>query len=212
MENTMYQLILQFPLLLFSITVHEYSHGFIAEKRGDDTARVLGRLTLNPIAHIDLMGTVLFPLIAIMFKAPVFGWAKPVPVNPNMFENPRRDMMFVGIAGPLSNFILAVASALLLWGIRSFRLLGYTQSAMTVMVVLHYLLVINVVLAVFNLIPVPPLDGSHILSGLLPREAAYEYEKITPYGFFIMIFLLATGVLWSVLGPVVGLLIGLLGG
>lgn len=200
------QLLIELPLLLFSITIHEYFHGFVAEKHGDDTARLMGRLTLNPIAHIDLFGTILLPALAIMTHVPLFGWAKPVPVNPLRLHNPKRDMMFVGLAGPLANFTVAVVSAFILWLIRSFGTMEF------MIPLLKYLLVINIVLAVFNLIPVPPLDGSSILFGLLPQRIAYEYERLAPYGFLIIIFLLMSGLLWSMLGPVVNFLISWLGG
>jgi Zn-dependent protease len=198
--------LIQFPLLLFSITIHEYCHGLIAERRGDDTARLLGRLTLNPIAHIDLFGTILLPLLAMISGFPLFGWAKPVPINPLRLYSPRSDMMYIGLAGPAANFSLAVASALIL------RFIISSGLFVTFVPLFHYLLIINVILAVFNLIPVPPLDGSHILGGLLPRDMAYQYERIKPYGFIIIIFLLYSGILWAVLMPIVRFIIRLLGG
>jgi len=201
-----YQLLIELVLLLFSITVHEYFHGLIAYKYGDDTAQSLGRLTFNPIAHIDLFGTVLLPIMAILTNAPLFGWAKPVPVNPSRLQNPRRDMMFVGLAGPIANFSVAVISSFLLWIIKSFEIFLF----MTFL--LKYLIFINIILAVFNLIPIPPLDGSNVIAGLLPTNIAIEYQKLTPFGFFIVIFLLMTGILWSILGPIVNFLIHWLGG
>ena len=198
--------LIQFPLLLFSITVHEYCHGLMAERRGDDTARLLGRLTLNPIAHIDLFGTILLPLLAMISGFPLFGWAKPVPINPLRLYSPRSDMMYIGLAGPVANFSLAVASALIL------RFIISSGLFITFAPLVHYLLIINVILAVFNLIPVPPLDGSHILGGLLPRDMAYQYERIKPYGFIIIIFLLYSGMLWAFLMPIVRFIIRLLGG
>jgi len=198
--------VIQFPLLLFSITVHEYFHGLMAEKKGDDTARLLGRLTLNPAAHIDIIGTIVLPLIAIVSGFPLFGWAKPVPINPMRLRNRRQDMMMIGIAGPVANFSIAFVSAMLLRGI---RLAGAFYMFTPL---LQYLLVINVILGVFNLVPVPPLDGSHILGGLLPAEMAYRYERISRYGFIIIIFLLYSGVLWGVLLPVVSFIVRWLGG
>lgn len=199
-------LFIQFPLLLFSITIHEYFHGVVAERRGDDTARLLGRLTLNPIAHIDLFGTILLPVIAMISGFPLFGWAKPVPINPLRLYSPKSDMMYIGIAGPLANFSLAVASALLLKFIRS------TEMLVLFAPIASYLMVINVILGVFNLIPVPPLDGSHIIGGILPREMFYRYERMAPYGFIIIIFLLYSGILNAILMPIVSLILRLLGG
>lgn len=201
------RLFVQFPILLFSITVHEYAHGLIAEKKGDDTARVMGRLTLNPLAHIDPIGTLLLPMIAIFTRVPLFGWAKPVPVNPYRLYNPRTDMVLVGLAGPVANLCLAVVSSFGLWLCRSFHL------SYDLKVLLDYTLVINVILAVFNLVPIPPLDGSRVISGLLPPTLSYKYELfLAPLGFFILLFLLTSGILWYILGPAVDFVITNLGG
>lgn len=200
MLSTLYRLLVQFPVLIFSITVHEYFHGLVAEKRGDDTPRLYGRLTLNPLAHIDFVGTLLLPIIAILTGAPVFGWAKPVPINPYRLNNPKRDMMFVGLAGPLSNLTVAISSAILIRLLKVFGLLGVVEQAAELFLILIYL---NVLLCVFNLIPVPPLDGSRILSGLLPPRMSYEYDKLTPYGFFIVILLLWSGILGVIFNVVV---------
>ena len=190
---------IQFPILLFSITVHEFAHGYVAYKKGDDTAKIYGRLTLNPLAHIDPIGTLLLPIIAMLSGAPLFGWAKPVPVNPLRLT--RKDMLFVGLAGPLANILLAVACSFIVWFFRSFHIDGIFRLMFT------YGVIINIVLAIFNLIPVPPLDGSRIIAGLLPEELAYKYESITPYGFFIIIVLFASGLLWGIIGPIVRFLI-----
>jgi len=187
--DIIYRLFVQFPLLLFSITVHEFAHGFVADKRGDSTARLLGRLTLNPLAHVDFFGTIVLPVFAIITGAPVFGWAKPVPVNPYELYNPKKDMAYVGIAGPISNLLVAVFSGFALRITSSVPVLNFISP------VFIFLIYINVLLPVFNLIPVPPLDGSRVVSGLLPSELSYQYEKLTPYGFIIIIFLLMSGFL-----------------
>ncbi len=167
-----------------AITVHEASHGWMADKLGDKTARSMGRITLNPIAHIDPLGTVILPLFLILFRSPfVFGWAKPVPVNSNNLRNPRKDMLWIGLAGPLANIITAVLFSIIL---RSRFILPNTLAP----IFINNVILINLVLAFFNLIPVPPLDGYQIISGLLPRGAAVSYSRIEPYGMWIIIGLL----------------------
>lgn len=204
-------LVIQLPVLLFSVIIHEYAHGWMAERKGDDTARVMGRLTLNPVPHIDMFGTVILPLLALFTGAPMFGWAKPVPVNPYRLNNPDRDMVWVSLAGPLSNFVLAAAAALLMWLLRSFAFLP-EGIAVALYMILRFVMVINVILPVFNLFPIPPLDGSKVLMGLLPSRLAYRFSMIEPYGFFIIIILLTSGVFWRILGPIAGIIIYSLGG
>ncbi|MHB9154160.1 MAG: site-2 protease family protein [Endomicrobiales bacterium] len=204
-------LLIQLPVLLFSVIIHEVAHGWMAERRGDDTARVMGRLTLNPVPHIDLFGTILLPALAILTGAPVFGWAKPVPVNPYRLNNPDSDMIWVSLAGPLSNFSLAVIAAFGMWMLRTFLALP-EGLAVTLYEFLRLILVINIILPVFNLFPIPPLDGSRVVAGLLPSHLAYRYSQIEPYGFFIIILLLASGIFWGILGPIVSIIIRLLGG
>lgn len=184
------------------VTIHEYAHGWVANRLGDPTARDAGRLTLNPLAHIDPMGTILLPAMLILMGSPfVFGWAKPVPVNPRYFRNPRRDMMWVGMAGPGANLVLAILAALVVKsGIVPSHLVG----------LFGIIILINLILATFNLIPIPPLDGSRILMGLLPREQAYAYMRIEPYGFIIIIALLWMGLLDKILLPIVYFLLGAL--
>jgi Zn-dependent protease len=204
-------LIIQLPVLLFSIIIHEYAHGWMAEKHGDDTARVMGRLTFNPIPHIDLFGTIILPTICLMSHLPMFGWAKPVPVNPYRLNDPKRDMVWVSLAGPLANFSLAAAAALVMWALRSFQVLspGLTSAAYQIM---QLTLVINVILPVFNLFPVPPLDGSKVVMGLLPHELSYRYASLEPYGFIIIVILMTTNIFWTLLGPVADFIIRALGG
>ena len=209
--NTITQIIIQAPVILFSVIIHEYSHGWMAEKRGDDTARIMGRLTLNPIPHIDLFGTIILPAICIFSHFPVFGWAKPVPVNPQRLNDPKRDMIWVSLAGPLSNFALAIAAAFAMWAMRSFDLFpqGITMALYDLM---QFTLVINVILPVFNLLPVPPLDGSKVVMGILPHELSYRYASLERYGFIIIVFLMMTNVFWVILGPIVSFIVTALGG
>lgn len=209
--NSVTQILIQVPVILFSVIIHEYAHGWMAEKRGDDTARIMGRLTLNPIPHIDLFGTIILPAICILSHFPVFGWAKPVPVNPYRLNDPKRDMVWVSLAGPLANFILAVAASLIMWVVRSFPVLP-SDITVAVYELMQFTLVINVILPVFNLLPVPPLDGSKVLMGILPQELAYRYASIERYGFIIIVLLMMTNVFWTLLGPIVSFIVTALGG
>ncbi|MDX1453823.1 MAG: site-2 protease family protein [Gammaproteobacteria bacterium] len=184
---------------IFAITVHEVSHGYVAKRFGDRTADMLGRLTLNPVKHIDPVGTILVPLVLLILPTGfIFGWAKPVPVAMRNLRNPKRDMAIVAAAGPASNFAMA-----LFWGI-----VAKIADVIAVASVSPWLvrvglagIVINLVLAVLNLLPVPPLDGGRVLSGLLPNHLSDRYDRIEPYGFFIIVGLLAFGVLGLLIGP-----------
>lgn len=195
-------------VVLFAITIHEASHGWAAFKMGDPTAYHQGRVTLNPIAHIDPLGTIILPVILIIMGAPPFGWAKPVPVNPLNLKNPRRDNLIISAAGPASNLLVAFAGIIIiqvLKGADPQLLFRQQTSLMTgLFLVFYYLVIINVILAAFNLIPVPPLDGSGILLGLISPEAAEKYETLRPYGFLIIMLLLFTGILQRLLGFVIG--------
>lgn len=163
---------------------HEVAHGYVAWKLGDPTARQANRLTLNPLAHIDLFGSIILPAMLFLMHSPVlFGWAKPVPFNPWYFRNPRQGIMLVGAAGPLANFALAIFSALLI------RLIGAAGGILTTF--LAYLCITNVILGVFNLIPIPPLDGSRVAMGFLPDDWVQLYQRIEPFGIFIIF-----GLLW----------------
>jgi Zn-dependent protease len=191
------------PLLL-GIICHEVAHGYVAWLQGDDTAKRAGRLTLNPVPHIDPMGTLVFVMTAVLSPF-VFGWAKPVPINPGAFRDPRKGMMLVSVAGPGTNIVLAVVFALLL----KLIFMVNPQSGTTAFSVLQPLalicqagIFINLILAFVNLIPVPPLDGSRIVAGLLPREAAYRYLSVERYGLLILVVLLVSGVLGRVLIPI----------
>ncbi|MBU2733521.1 MULTISPECIES: site-2 protease family protein [Acidithiobacillus] len=187
--------------VLFAITVHEVAHGWVAWKRGDPTAMLMGRLTLNPIKHIDPFGTILLPGILLLFHSPfLFGYAKPVPVNFGGLKDPKRDMVLVAIAGPAANLLMAFLWTLVLWlGGHLPGALAYLDEPMQLMGKAGIL--INVILIIFNLIPIPPLDGGRVAVGLLPPSASIALSRIEPYGFIILIVLLFTGVLWSVLGP-----------
>ena len=182
--------------VLFAITVHEAAHGYVARHFGDSTAYMLGRMTLNPIKHIDPIGTVAMPLLLLFTTAAipggpfVLGYAKPVPVNFANLRHPRRDMIWVALAGPVSNFIQAVIWALLLIGL----VLGGVQEPFFMRMAQAGILV-NLVIAVFNLLPVPPLDGGRVLVGLLPRGLAYQLSRVEPFGFFIVLALLIPGIL-----------------
>jgi Zn-dependent protease len=188
------------PPILIAVILHEIAHGVVARWFGDDTAQRAGRLTLNPVAHIDPVGTVLLPLFLTLINAPyLFGWAKPVPVNFLNLRNPKRDSVFVALAGPLTNVVLAVLSALVI-RVTGAGSPGTSPPLLAIAALMS--LQFNVVLAVFNLMPILPLDGGRVLFGLLPREPARAFARLEPYGMLIVMALLFTGTLNAVLGPV----------
>ena len=198
-------------VLLFSLTVHEAAHAWSADHLGDPTARRLGRVSLNPVVHIDPIGTVVFPLIALMTNLPLIGWAKPVPVNVGQLRGDwRRKFMIIAAAGPISNLVLAGLAAILLrfFGLGSTGAIGGGMAAGTqVESLLETAVFINVLLAVFNMIPVPPLDGGNVLSGLLTGPLAAVFDKLRPFGFLILYGLMLTGMLTTLIAPPARLLL-----
>ena len=175
--------------LLISVIIHEVAHGYVANRLGDPTARLQGRLTLNPIAHLDWLGSVLLPGMMLVLGAPFFiGWAKPVPVNPRYFKDPSRDMMIVALAGPASNLCLALAGSVML----------HQGVALDTAFIIRQFITINSVLMMFNLLPIPPLDGSRVLAHVMPAWRQ-QISRLEPYGFVIILVLAYTGILSDVL-------------
>jgi len=205
-ELTLIQKIAAWTLpVLFAITVHETAHGWMALRLGDKTALMLGRLTLNPLKHIDPLGTILIPGLMLLMSGFMFGWAKPVPITWQNLGRPKRDMIFVAMAGPLANLLMAVLWALV---IRIGIILGDTGLALVFMGAVG--IFINTLLMALNLLPLPPLDGGRIMTGLLPGPLAWKFSRIEPYGFLILIALLVTGLLGTLLEPVIWLVISAL--
>jgi Zn-dependent protease len=195
------QIFIAFIVLLFSLTVHEMAHAWTADRLGDPTARLLGRVSLNPVVHADLIGTVLFPLIGMLTSAPIIGWAKPVPVNISRLHHPRRDYVLVAAAGPASNLIIAIGAALLLAVLPIAPVvLGEPNVSAPVATFLNRAVLLNVLLAVFNMLPIPPLDGGNVLGGLLPPAIGRQFDQIRPYGFFILYGLLLTDGFYYLVG------------
>lgn len=190
--------ILQLPVLFFSVIFHEFAHGWTAYRHGDDTAYLSGRLSFNPLPHIDPVGTLLLPAACIMMGIPAIGWAKPVPVNPYRLHNPRADMAMVAVSGPLSNIFLAMLSAMILKAVTMF--MG-GDLAYTLIKTFGFAVMINLALAVFNLIPVFPLDGSQVALGLLKGRALEIYEKHLPYGVYMILGLVLTGLVKYIVLP-----------
>jgi Zn-dependent protease len=189
-------ILVSFLVLLFSLTVHESAHAWAADRLGDPTARSLGRVSLNPLVHIDPLGTVVFPLVGMFTGAPLIGWAKPVPVATWRFDRPRRDYLMVAAAGPISNLALAFLATLVL---RTVLGLGAATGAppdgflAAVRLIAGTAFAINLLLAIFNLLPIPPLDGSTVLAGLLPERLAAGLDRLRPYGFLLLYALLLSG-------------------
>ncbi|MDP8230126.1 MAG: site-2 protease family protein [Candidatus Gorgyraea atricola] len=194
-------------IFFLAVIIHEYAHGWVAWKLGDSTAKNAGRLTLNPVAHIDPIGTIFLPLVLLATHAPiVFGWAKPVPVDFHRLNNPKKDMVWVGLAGPAANMLFAIVLSFIL------KISNLTLAGSPLFIsILNSVILINLVLAVFNLLPIPPLDGSRVAMGLLPRDMAIKYAKLEPYGFMIIFGMLWLGIIGGVIWPIVMFLARLLG-
>jgi Zn-dependent protease len=219
------EILYQMIAFLFAISVHESAHAWTASRCGDPTARMLGRVSLNPIRHIDLFGTIILPLVAAISGIPLLGWAKPTPVDPRNFRNPVMDDILTSVAGPVSNFIVATVALLLLGGISLSSASGHTlvtalpggfdgaasDSALTpVAMLLYAFMIINIVLAVFNLIPVPPLDGSHVLRHFLPDSARMVYDRIGIFALLALVYL-GGGLLSSLIRPFLHFYVWMLG-
>ena len=187
------QIIIAFIVLLFSLTVHESAHAWTADRFGDPTARLLGRVSLNPVVHADPIGTVLFPLLAMISGAPLIGWAKPVPVNTRRLSHPRRDYILVAAAGPASNLVMAFGAAIVLSVMPvSPVVLDETNVTAPLATLFSQMVRLNVLLAVFNMIPIPPLDGGNVLAGLLPPALAATFDQIRPFGFLLIYAIILT--------------------
>lgn len=208
------QVLIVLIVLIASLSVHEAAHAFAADRLGDQTARQLGRLSLNPAVHIDPIGTIVFPLIAFLTNVPLIGWAKPVPVNMRFLKHPKRDFALIAAAGPASNLVMAALGALALAVARAAAGPGDIAAGAVMRPLSQLFLVftyVNVLLAVFNMIPVPPLDGGNVLLGVLPHGPARLLEQLRPYGILILYALMLTGILSTLLGPVSNYLLYLLG-
>jgi Zn-dependent protease len=200
------QFLIVFTVLLFSLTVHEMSHAVTADWFGDPTARRLGRVSFNPLRHLDPVGSLMLPLMGYFLGGFIFGWAKPVPVNLANLKNHRKDFLVIAAAGPISNIILAIGASVLLGvvpgGLGASE--GISGALATFGVAMLHL---NLLLAVFNMLPIPPLDGGNVLAGLLPEGLASSYDRVVrPYGFLIVIVLMSTGWLYRLIGPPISLL------
>ena len=212
--NNVLTIAIQLLVILLALSVHESAHGWMAERFGDPTARMQGRITLNPIAHIDPIGTVVFPLMLALMGAPVFGWAKPVMVNPHNLRNPRKDGIYIAAAGPISNIIMAIGGIVVFIILKQTGIVGSiyvtSRSAEAITILLLNLILINIFLAIFNLLPIPPLDGSRILEGILEGEALRTFKKIEPYGFMILIAVIYLGIFDIVARPVINMVMKIL--
>jgi len=207
MEEFIQRILLLIVPMLVALTAHELAHAWVADRLGDPTPRMLGRLTINPLKHLDPIGTL------AIFLTGMFGWAKPVPVNPNNFKDPAKAMKWVALAGPITNLCLAAIFAVLA------KIMIMTAGAFVLrtspilaprFIMVHIGILLNVALGIFNMIPIPPLDGSKVLMSVLPFDKALAFSKIEPYGFIILIMLIYSGILHRVMGPIIDLTVGVL--
>jgi Zn-dependent protease len=194
------ELLVSFVVLIASLTFHEAAHAWTANRLGDPTARMLGRLSLNPAVHVDVIGTIVFPLLAMMTGLPLIGWAKPVPVDMRNLRHPRRDFAVVALAGPVSNLLLATAGAILVNAMGDGD--GAPGQNLLFLATVQFFVVINVLLAVFNMIPIPPLDGGNVLMGILPESMAAAVDRLRPWGFLLLYALMLSGILSTFVFPV----------
>lgn len=195
--------------LIFAITVHEAAHGWVANKLGDPTAKGMGRLTFNPIPHIDPVGTILVPMVMLVMGGFLFGWAKPVPVNMRNFKHPRKDMAIVAVAGPLSNFSMAILWGLI-WKMTLMMPAAWEQIAIPILLTAKFGIFLNLILMVLNLLPLPPLDGGRVLTWLVPEPFAQKLDQLERYGIIILIGLLFFGLWEKVIHPVMGVISNLI--
>jgi Zn-dependent protease len=210
-------IVIRFAALLFSLSVHEAAHAWMASRRGDDTARYMGRVSLNPVVHIDPVGTVLFPLMSFIMGFPLIGWAKPVPVNPMHLKDPSRDHIYISLAGPASNLIVCACALIALLFMKWFvigakvmieemairmQVTGSDSILAPIVVILFWLMFINLLLAIFNLLPIPPLDGHWIVAGLLPPGLSESFQRIGAYGIFILYGLMFLGIFRILMIPI----------
>lgn len=213
-------------ILLFAITIHEAAHGWAATRLGDPTARLAGRVTLNPLAHIDPFGTIILPILLGIIGAPVFGWAKPVPVNPLFLRHPRKDGFWISLAGPAANILAATGALIIIVILKLISPVTTTalynfltsrgslppglQPLQGLIIILFYMVLINTYLVAFNLIPMYPLDGSGVLEGLLPERLALMYSRLRPFGFLIVIILISVGFLEVIVRPLQYLILAII--
>ncbi|MBE9532440.1 MAG: site-2 protease family protein [Proteobacteria bacterium] len=207
MEEFIQRILLLIVPMLVALTAHELAHAWVADRLGDPTPRMLGRLTINPLKHLDPIGTL------AIFLTGMFGWAKPVPVNPNNFNDPAKAMKWVALAGPITNLclaaIFAVIAKIMIMTAGAF-VLRTSPILAPIFIMVHIGILLNVALGIFNMVPIPPLDGSKVLMSVLPFDKALAFSKIEPYGFIILIMLIYSGILHRVMGPIIDLTVGVL--